>query len=331
MKLSDVKFRKSRHSNFIVIFLCLGICFSVSQPVYALERLHFLIPGGAGGGWDATARGVGDALTRSGLVPRTSYENMSGGDGSKAIAYLIETAERQSGTLMISSTPIVLKSLKNIFPQSYKDLTPVAAVIADYGAFVVVADSKYTDWQQVIADFRRDPRNVLIAGGSVIGGMDHVVAAMAFKKSGVDAKTLRYIPYNAGAKAMVGLLSGETQLLSTGLSEALALAAQGEVRILAMTAATRLDHAPDVPTIKEQGVDLVFTNWRGFFGAPGLPEDKVNEFQDLLLRMYDTEEWEDIRQKRGWSNLYISGDDFIDFLADQETEMGFLMDELGLR
>ena len=256
---------------------------------------------------------------------------MSGGDGSKAIAYLIETAERQTGTLMISSTPIVLKSLKNIFPQSYKDLTPVAAVIADYGAFVVVADSKYTNWQQVIADFKRDPRNVLIAGGSVIGGMDHVVAAMAFKKSGVDAKTLRYIPYNAGAKAMVGLLSGETQLLSTGLSEALALAAQGEVRILAMTAATRLDHAPDVPTITEQGVDLVFTNWRGFFGAPGLPEDKVNEFQDMLLRMYDTEEWEDIRQKRGWSNLYISGDDFIDFLADQETEMGVLMDELGLR
>jgi putative tricarboxylic transport membrane protein len=92
-----------------------------------------------------------------------------------------------------------------------------------------------------------------------------------------------------------------------------------------------LDHAPDVPTIIEQGVDLVFTNWRGFFGAPGLPEDKVNEFQDLLLRMYDTEEWEDIRQKRGWSNLYISGDDFVGFLADQETDMGVLMDELGLR
>ena len=331
MRYSIINCIFSRQQKLFAVFLSLGIFFSASQAAYAVERLHILIPGGAGGGWDSTARGVGDALTRSGLVPRTSYENMSGGDGSKAIAYLIETAERQTGTLMISSTPIVLKSLKNIFPQSYKDLTPVAAVIADYGAFVVVADSKYTNWQQVIADFKRDPRNVLIAGGSVIGGMDHVVAAMAFKKSGVDAKTLRYIPYNAGAKAMVGLLSGETQLLSTGLSEALALAAQGEVRILAMTAATRLDHAPDVPTITEQGVDLVFTNWRGFFGAPGLPEDKVNEFQDLLLRMYDTEEWEDIRQKRGWSNLYISGDDFVNFLADQETEMGVLMDELGLR
>ncbi len=127
---------------------------------------------------------------------------------------------------------------------------------------------------------------------------------------------------------MVGLLSGETQLLSTGLSEALALAEQGEVRILAMTAADRLDHAPDVPTISEQGVDLVFTNWRGFFGAPGLSEDRVREFQDLLSRMYDTEEWEEIRLQRVWSNLYISGDDFVVFLKDQEREMGLLMDEV---
>ena len=182
MKFSYVKGRYRRQAKFVtfVFSLSLSIIFSASQPVYALERLHILIPGGAGGGWDTTARGVGEALTRSGLVPRASYENKSGGDGSKAIAYLIETAERQTDTLMISSTPIVLKSLKNIFPQSYKDLIPVAAVIADYGAFVVSTDSKYADWQQVIADFKLDPRNVLVAGGSVIGGMDHVVAAMAF-------------------------------------------------------------------------------------------------------------------------------------------------------
>jgi putative tricarboxylic transport membrane protein len=312
-------------------FLSLIILLSTSQGAYALERLHILIPGGAGGGWDTTARGVGEALIRSGQVPRVSYENMSGGDGSKAIAHLIETAERQANTLMISSTPIVLKSLKNIFPQSYKDLTPIAAVIADYGAFVVTMDSEYTNWQQMIADFKLDPRNVLVAGGSVIGSMDHVVAAMAFKKSGVDARTLRYIPYNAGAKAMVGLLSKETQLLSTGLSEALALSEQGEVRILAMTAAYRMDHAPDVPTLAEQGVDLVFTNWRGFFGPPNLSGDKINDYQELLLKMYDTKEWEEIRMNRGWANLYIGGDDFVEFLKNQEIEMAVLMDELGIR
>ena len=331
MKFSDSNFHSCRKTKLIAVFLSISMFLGASQSAYALERLHILIPGGAGGGWDTTARGVGDALTRAGMVPRASYENMSGGDGSKAIAYLIETADRQTETIMVSSTPIVLKSVRNIFPQSYRDLTPVAAVIADYGAFVVKADSQYTNWQQVIDDFTRDPRNVMVGGGSVIGGMDHVVAAMAFMKSGVDPKTLRYIPYNAGAKAMVGLLSKETQLLSTGLSEALALAEQGEVRILAMTAATRVDHAPDVPTITEQGVELVFTNWRGFFAAPGVPANKVSEFQNLLSGMYDTEEWEEIRLQRGWSNLFISGEEFVAFLSEQEKVMGLLMDELGLR
>ncbi len=331
MRHSGIKGRHSRRIRLIAFCFSLGILSSVNEPVYALERVHFLIPGGAGGGWDSTARGVGEALTRSGLVSRASYENMSGGDGSKALAHLIETAERQTDTLMISSTPIVLRDLRYSFPQSYKDLTPIAAVIADYGAFAVRTDSEYTSWQQVIDAFRRDPRNVLVAGGSALGSMDHVIAAMAFGRSGVDARTLRYIPYNAGAQAMVGLLSKETQLLSTGLSEALALAKQGEVRILAMTAATRLDHAPNVPTISEQGVDLVFTNWRGFFAAPNLSEERVSEFRNLLQRMYDTEEWDVIRQNRGWDNLYITGDDFVEFLENQEREMSLLLDELGFR
>lgn len=316
-------------SWLIVSFILSGML--LAQPVYAIERLHFLIPGGAGGGWDTTARGVGEALTRSDLVPRASYENMSGGDASRAISHLIETSERQTDTLMVTSTPIILKSLQNIFPQSYKDLTPVAAVIADYGAFVVATDSKYTKWSDVIADFKVDPRNVKVAGGSVIGGMDHVVAALAFKNSGLNPRETRYIPYNAGAKAMVGLLSKETQLLSTGLSEALALAEQGEVKILAITAEDRQKHAPNIPTLKEQDIDLVFTNWRGFFTEPNASPEKVNEFQKLLESMYKTEQWNDIRTQRGWSNLFISGDDFIEFLHTQEKEMGLLMDELGLR
>ena len=99
--------------------LTLALSLLVLSPhLAAAERIHFLIPNDAGGGQDSTARGAGEAMVRSGLVDRVSYENMSGGDGSKAISHLIETAERQTNTLMITSTPIVLRSLKNIFPQS---------------------------------------------------------------------------------------------------------------------------------------------------------------------------------------------------------------------
>ena len=316
-----------------VVFLVLALLLAISTAVRAekLERIHIIIPGGAGGGWDTTARGVGEALTRSALLRRVSYENISGGGGSKAISHLIETAERQKSTLLISSTPVIVSSLQNLFPQSYKDLTPVAAVIADYGAFVVPIDSEYQEWGQVLADFAEDPRNVLVAGGSVVGGMDHIVVAMAFDESGFDAREVRYIPYNAGAQAMVGLLSKETQLLSTGLSEALALAAQGEVRILASTAENRVTQAPGVPTLKEQGVDMVFENWRGFFAAPNLPETRLRAFQQILEGMYDTADWKEIRDSRGWSQLYLAGEDFEEFLSHQENRMAILMDQLGLR
>ncbi|MEL7116251.1 MAG: tripartite tricarboxylate transporter substrate binding protein, partial [Pseudomonadota bacterium] len=112
-----------------------------TSPLFAgghqvVESIHFLIPGGAGGGWDGTARGTGEALTNSGLVGTASYENMSGGGGGKAIGYLIENAESNHGTLMVNSTPIVIRSLTGVFPHNFRDLTLVSGTIGDYAAMV---------------------------------------------------------------------------------------------------------------------------------------------------------------------------------------------------
>ncbi|MEM6640188.1 MAG: tripartite tricarboxylate transporter substrate-binding protein [Pseudomonadota bacterium] len=296
----------------------------------AAERVHFLVPGGAGGGWDTTARAVGETLAREGIIDGASYENLSGGGGSRAMARLIETADRQTNTLMVSSTPIILRSLRKVYPQSYRDLVPVASVIVDYGAFVVRADSPYRQWQDVIDHFERQPRRVNIAGGSSRGSMDHLVAVLAFKKSGADAKSVKYIPYNAGAHAMVGLLSGECQLLTTGLSEAIALAEQGEVRILAMTADARLDALPDVPTLVEQGVPAVFRNWRGFFAAPGTSQKKRLEFASTLGALRESEGWSAVRDRRGWTDFFVAEDAFDTFLMAQEKEMAELLRELGV-
>ena len=294
-----------------------------------VDEIHFLIPGGAGGGWDGTARGVGEALTKSGLVESASYENLSGGGGGKAIAHLIEMADQSHNTLMVNSTPIVIRSLSKVFPQSFRDLTPIAAVVGDYGAFVVPTDSKYKSFTDVVKDYSENPRSVAIAGGSARGSMDHLVAAMAFKAAGGDARKLKYVAYDAGGKAMAGILSGEAHLLSTGFSEALALAEAGEVRILAITGDERSATAPDVPTLKELGYDATFVNWRGFFGAPGLPDAEADEYATTLGKMYETGEWEVVRDRNGWTEIFKPRAEFVAFLENQEEVVGNLMRELG--
>lgn len=294
-----------------------------------VDSIHFLIPGGAGGGWDGTARGTGEALTKSGIVGSASYENMSGGGGGKAIGFLIENAESNQGTLMVNSTPIVIRSLTKVFPQNFRDLTLIAGTIGDYAAFVVNKDSTLNSFTDLVAAYKADPRKVAIGGGSVPGGMDHLVAAMAMEAAETDPTAVKYIPYDAGGKAMAALLSGEIAALSTGFSEAVALAEAGEVKIIGVTAPKRVPAYKDAPTLKEQGIDVEFVNWRGFFAAPGLPEETANKYRAALAAMYDTPEWEEVRARNGWVNIHNSGDDFRTFLEKQEKQVGDLMKKLG--
>ena len=319
----------SKRSTFLATALAGCLSASLPSAALAIEKIHFLIPGGAGGGWDSTARGTGEALAKAGLAETISYENMTGGGGGIAIAHLIETADQQKNTLMVNSTPIVIRSLSKVFPQSFRDLTPVAATIGDYGAFVVRADSPYTSFKQVAEDFRKNPRSVKVAGGSARGSMDHLIAAQAFQAAGGDPRRVKYIPFNAGGKAMASLLSGETALLSTGLSEALSLQKAGEVRILAMTGEKRSPSVPNVPTLLEQGYDATFVNWRGFFAAPGISNAQKAEYIETLQKMYDTEQWAEVRDRYGWSEIFRPDEQFVSFLETQEQTMGTLMKKLG--
>jgi putative tricarboxylic transport membrane protein len=302
------------------------LCFDGNVSAGEIKEIHFLIPGGAGGGWDGTARGTGMVLTNTGLVDNASYENMSGAGGGKAIGYLIETADRQQDTLMVNSTPIVVRSLTKVFPYSFRDLTPIARTIGDFQAIAVRADSDIKSWADVVDRFKKDPRSVKFAGGSVRGDLDHLVPAMAMKAIGQDPRQVAYVPYDAGGKALAGLLSGETELLSTGFGEAIGPHRDGQIRIIAVSSGKPID---GIPTLKEQGADVEFANWRGFFAAPGLSAEKAKAYEDVLKQMMATGEWEDLRAKNGWQNLYLPGDQFVTFLEKQEGEIGGLMRELG--
>ncbi len=320
-------------STFKVLAYAIGVAgmMTVSGMTKAadIDKIHFLIPGGAGGGWDGTARGTGEALTKAGIVGRATYENMSGGGGGKAIGYLIENAASLHGVLMVNSTPIVIRSLVGRFPHNFRDLTMIAGTIGDYAAFVVNKDSPLKSFKDLVNAYKKNPKKVAIGGGSVPGGMDHLVAAMAMQAAGADPTKVKYIPYDAGGKAMAALLSGEINALSTGFSEAVGMEKAGEVRIIGVTSAKRVDAAPNAPTLKEQGYDAEFVNWRGFFAAPGLPEAKAKAYRAAIAKMYGTPEWEAVRKRNGWVNIHNPGDKFTSFLVSQEKVIKDLMTKLG--
>ncbi|MFT4721400.1 MAG: putative tricarboxylic transport membrane protein [Candidatus Azotimanducaceae bacterium] len=321
--------RHHRLAILPLLFLCCCPGFTLLAATSPMAKVHFLIPAGPGGGWDGTARGIGEALIKSGLVADIAFENLSGGGGGRAIAKLIETAERQPYTLLINSTPMVVRSLQKVFPQSFRDLVPIASVIADYSVFVVPKDSALMNFDDVVGAFEDNPRSVKVAGGSVRGSTDHFIFARAIEMAGGDPRKVIYISYDGGGKAMAGILTGESQILSTGLSEAIAMARAGEVRVIAVTSFNRLPDAPDMPTLAEQGYDLQFANWRGLFAAKGLPESRYQEMRDTLSAVIETPAFEVVRRRNSWTVLHKQGDEFYRFLEQQELEIGKLMRQLG--
>ncbi len=316
-----------------VLFSVILLFSATATNSIAMDKIHFVIGGGAGGGWDGTARGTGEALTKSGMLKSASFENMSGGGGGKALAFMINTQPKN--TVLVQSTPLVLRSItrhkgyvSGSGVLSYKDVTPIAGVIGDYGAIAVAKNSPYMNFKDVVDAYKKDPKSIKMAGGSVRGSMDHLIGALAFQAAGANPNDVAYIPYDAGGKALAGLLSGETQIISTGLGEL--MGARDQVRIIGITAPSRVADAPDAPTLKEQGYDVQFVNWRGFFGPPNMSNKDKQALSTMLGKVMKTPEWEAVRKRNAWVNIYNSDKDFVKFLEKQTVEMTALMKKLGV-
>ena len=316
-----------------VLFSAIVLFSATATNSIAMDKIHFVIGGGAGGGWDGTARGTGEALTKSGMLKSASFENMSGGGGGKALACMINTQPKN--TILVQSTPLVLRSITRHEGYvtgsgvlSYKDVTPIAGVIGDYGAIAVAKDSPYKNFKDVVDAYKKNPSSIKMAGGSVRGSMDHLIGALAFQAAGANPNDVAYIPYDAGGKALAGLLSGETQIISTGLGEL--MGARDQVRIIGITAPSRVADAPDAPTLKEQGYDVQFVNWRGFFGPPNMSNKDKKALSKMLGKVMKTPEWEAVRKRNAWVNIYNSDKDFVKFLEKQTVEMTALMKKLGV-
>ena len=307
------------------------ICLAPGQPVAAtpVDTLHLLIPGGAGGGWDTTARATGSALMASGLVNHVSYENRSGAGGAKGFTYMLDRRARSESVLMVSSTPILVRTLRPEFGQDWRQLTPVASMIGDYGALMVRGDASFRSLEDLATLLRRDPAAVKFAGGSNRGDLDHLILASAFKALGLRPQDARYVPYGAGGQATLALLGGETLAMAATVGDAISHIRSGHVRVLAIAAPRRLDELPDVPTFTELGYPLEFLNWRGFFAVPGISDNDLQRYTALFDRLAETSAWRAELQRHGWVEVRHGGPGFAAYLDRQEQQIADLMKALG--
>lgn len=312
------------HSNGLWVVLLLGL----SLPL-AAERLHLVIPAGPGGGLDATARALGNTLTDSQLLQGVSYENRTGGGGGKAMAYFVNSGASLDDTLLVNSAPLIVRSLQGLFPHSYRDLTPIGGLIADPGVIAVRANSPLSSWGDVVAALGDSRKRLFVGGGSVKGSLDHITLSLLAQADGIDPRKIRYLAYDGGAKALLALMSGEVDVLVSGLGETLAAHQAGTIRILGVTADSGHQTA-GIRSFRDQNVDVVFYNWRGVF-APGdiEPTDK-KRLVELLTEAVATPTWQQQLDRYGWQPKFLPDQLFVEYLQEQERQLQEIMTDLGL-
>ncbi|MCT4619980.1 MAG: tripartite tricarboxylate transporter substrate-binding protein [Marinisporobacter sp.] len=299
---------------------------------YPKKAMEFIAPGGAGGGWDLTIRTTAKALKDTNLVSvPMPITNKPGGGGGVNLAYM-QTKKGSDSLISVYSPPLILINLNGSTDLSYKDTTPLARLITDYGAFVVPKDSKYNSISEILEALKKDPKSVKIGGNSSAGSMDHIQFLMVAKAAGVEnIKDIDYVSFQDGT-ATAQLLGGHVDLLSTGLGDVEQLLKGGEVKVLAQTASKRVGEGvlAEIPTVKEQGIDVTFENWRGLFAAPEMPDYAVKYWRETLAKMVETKEWDEYCKKNGWDKAYLDQEEFTNFLGTVNEQYKGILEEIGM-
>jgi putative tricarboxylic transport membrane protein len=305
--------------------MALGLAGAASAQV---TELKIMAPAAPGGGWDQTARSMQQALTQSGLVKSVQVTNVPGAGGSIGIVQFVNGAKGDGKQLMVNGYVMVGAILTNKSPVGLDQTTPIARLTAEYEAIVVPTDSPIKTAKDLAAAIKADPAKVTWAGGSA-GGVDHIAAALFAKAAGADATKINYVPFSGGGEALAAILGGKVTAGISGYGEFESQIKAGKLRALALSSAKRLAGA-DVPTLKEQGMDVEVVNWRAIMGAPGITADERKALTDMIEKMTKAKEWAEILKQRGWEDFYLAGEPFTAFLKEEQNRVGEVLRSVGL-
>lgn len=300
-------------------------------PAWKPERnVEIIIPGGAGGGQDRTAR-IMQKIMQEGLVPTpVTVVNRPGGGGNIAYTYLNQFVG--DGHYLATATATLLtNNILGVSPLNYTHFTPVSVLYGEYIGFATKADGPFRTGRDLIARMKSAPESVSFAFGTSRGNANHIGIALAMKAAGLDPARIKVVIYKASIEATSALMGGHVDVVATPMSTYLPVLETGKIRIVAIAAPKRVSGKfADVPTWKEQGYDAVMPSYRMFIAARGLSPGQLRYWDAVFAKLAKSAAWQKELVANEWQGSYMNSAESLKYLEARYNEYRKILMELKL-
>lgn len=296
--------------------------------VNAAENIKIMIGANPGGGYDQAGRGLGKAMQEAGVAGNVTYENKGGAGGTIGLAQFVNSSKNDPNAMIVVGGVMVGAIVQNKPPITMANATPIARLMAEYNVFVVPASSPIKSMKDVAELMKKDPASVKWGGGSK-GSVDHVSVAMITRELGIDPNKANYVPFKGGGEATAAVLGGHVTVGTSGWGELQEFVTSGKMRAIAVTAPARIAGI-DVPTLKEQGINVELGNWRGVYAAPGITPAQRQALTEAVVKATKTKSWTETLEKNHWTPAVLTGPSFDKFVDDDHEQLRLLMTKMGM-
>jgi len=296
-------------------------------PAHALDQLYIMAPAAPGGGWDGTARAMQESLQAAGIVRAVQVENVTGAGGTIGLAQFVK--KRGDGRALMTTGLVMAGAiLTNKSPVDFAHVMPIARLTQEWQAIAVLKNSDLKTVADLVQRLKTNPGAVSWGGGSA-GGADQMTAGLFAKAVGADPAKMNYVAHSGGGQAMATILGGHVTLGVNSASEFLDQVEAGQLRFLAVSSDKRISGI-DAPTLRELGIELVFSNWRGVVAPPGISPADRKALGEAVEKMAKSAQWQAIMAKRGWIDAYMPTAEFEAFLKDERARVEATLRSIGL-
>ncbi|WP_028402024.1 tripartite tricarboxylate transporter substrate binding protein [Ectobacillus panaciterrae] len=283
-----------------------------------IDQVELVAPNVVGAGWDLTARAMQRTLKEEKIFTKPIVvTNKVGGSGDVGWKY---TKQQSGHVLAMNSSLLITNHLLGHSKLTYKDFTPIATLAAEWEVVVVSKDSSIGNAKELMEKLKKDKKVIKIGVAPGLGNDDHLAFVQISKAFGINPVELEFFVYENKEKVVNALIDKQINVATLALSEAEKQYKAGKVNILAVSSPKRLKELPEVPTWKEQGIDLVFQHWRGVMGPPNMTEEEIAYWDEAINKMVKTDTWKTILEEKGWNSFYKNSRETKLFL-DQKSKM----------